>query len=169
MILKVSLWLTVVGLFEHQRMLISKFKSPSEVATSLKPHFVKYLGQIHNNKMNFRRESDSRIANARLSVRYQNPSASQNCLYCPMSLSTIKPIINQWAYRPSSLWIIKPIDHRAYQPSSLSSLLTIERIDHWAYQPSGLLSRLLSLSACWFWYEKKQKKWKFGIPKIKEI
>ena len=46
------------------------------------------------------RESDSRIANVRmsvfpsvcLSVRYQNPSASQICSYQPQSLLTIKPI-----------------------------------------------------------------------------
>ena len=40
------------------------------------------------------------------------------------------------AYRPSSLSTIKPINHRAYRPSSLLTL--------------ALLSRLLSLSACFF-------------------
>ena len=113
----------------------------------------------------FSRESDSRIANVRLSVCHRNPSASQNCSYRPLSLSTIEPI-DHWAYWPSSLSTIKPINHQAYQPSSLSTIKpidhqaywplsqsTIEPTDHWAYQPSSLftlalLSRLLSLLAC---------------------
>ena len=41
----------------------------------------------------FSRKSDSRVANVCLSsVCYKNPSASQNCSYRPMSLSTIEPI-----------------------------------------------------------------------------
>ena len=76
--------------------------------------------------------------------------------YRPSSLSTIKPIDHR-AYQPSSLLTIEPINHRAYQPSSLS---TIEPINHRAYQPSslstlGLLSRLLSLSACFFGFSVK--------------
>ena len=55
------------------------------------------------------------------------------------------------AYQPSSQSTIEPIDHWAYRPSSLStikpidhqayqpsSLSTIEPIDHWAYWPSSL-------------------------------
>ena len=107
----------------------------------------------------FSRESDSTIANVRLSVClsvcHRNPSASQNRSYRPSSLSTIKPIdhqayrssslstiepIDHWAYRPLSLSTIKLIDHQAYLPSSLrpSSLLTIEPITHQAYHPSSL-------------------------------
>ena len=46
---------------------------------------------------------------------------------------SLKPI-NHQAYRPSSLSTIEPINHRAHQPSSLST--------------SGFLLRLLSLLAC---------------------
>ena len=106
-----------------------------------------------------------------MSVCHRNPSASQNCSYQPLSLSTIEPI-DHWAYQPSSLSTIKPINHQAYRPSSLStiepinhqayqpsSLLTIEPINHQAYQPlslstSGLLLRLLSLSACYIFHQK---------------
>ena len=38
--------------------------------------------------------------------------------------------IDHRAYQPSSLSTIEPIDHQAYQPSSLS---TIEPINHQAY------------------------------------
>ena len=73
----------------------------------------------------FSRESNSRIANVRLSV---SPSVSQ---------LTLKPIesINHQAYRPSILSTIKPMDHWAHWPTSLLTY--------------GLLSQLLSLSACW--------------------
>ena len=72
------------------------------------------------------------------SVCHKNPSASQNCSYQPLSLSTIKPI-NHQAYWPSSLLTIslltiKPINHQAHWPLSLST--------------SGLLLQLLSLLAC---------------------
>ena len=73
-----------------------------------------------------------------------------NWAYLPSGLLTIEPIDNQ-SYRPSSLLTIKPIDHQAYQPLSLStivhnyhraywplSLLTIKPIDHLAYWPSSL-------------------------------
>ena len=63
------------------------------------------FGPIFILKFVFSRESDSRIANVRLSVRYKNPSASLNC-----------------SYRPSSLSAIQPINHRAYRPSSLLTL-----------------------------------------------
>ena len=124
-------------------------------------------------KLIFSCKSDSRIANVRLSVRqsvsHQNPSASQNWSYQPLSpltmepinhqahwqssLSTIKPIDHQ-AYWPSSLLTIKPIDHWVYRTSSLSTIKPIEPIDHQAYRPSslltsGLLSRLLSLYVVW--------------------
>ena len=46
-------------------------------------------------------------------------------------LLTIKPI-DHWAYGPLSLSTIEPIDHQAYWPSSLS---TIMPINHWAYKP----------------------------------
>ena len=65
------------------------------------------------------RESDSTIANVRLSVRQSQK---------PLSLSEML------------LSAIEPIDHRAYRPSSL---LTIKSL-----LTSGLLSRLLNLLAC---------------------
>ena len=40
-----------------------------------------------------------------------------------------------------------PISHCAHKPLCPSAILLI---DHYAYQPSGLLSRLLSLSACYY-------------------
>ena len=54
-----------------------------------------------------------------------------------LSLSNIKPIepIDHRAYQPLSLSTIEPIDNWAYW---LLSLLTIEPIDHWAYRPSSL-------------------------------
>ena len=61
----------------------------------------------------------------RLSVRLSQKPLSLSELL----LSTIEPIDHQ-AYQPSSLLTIKPIDHQAYQPSSLS---TIEPINHRAY------------------------------------
>ena len=83
----------------------------------------------------FSHESNSRIANVcplvSLSVCNKNPTASQNCSYQPLSLSTIEPI-NRWAYQPASLLTIKPINHRTYQPSSLS---TIKAINHQVCQP----------------------------------
>ena len=63
-------------------------------------------------------KSDSWITNIRLWVHYQNPSASQNCSYCPS--------------RPTSLSTIEPINHRAYWQLRLS---TIKPINHWAYWP----------------------------------
>ena len=65
------------------------------------------------------------------SVRNKNPSASQNW--------SIRPI-NHQAYQPSSLLIIEPINHQAYQPLSP---LTIESIDLWSsfatFKPFHLL------------------------------
>ena len=91
-------------------------------------------------KLIFSCKSDSRIANVRLSVRqsvsHQNPSASQNWSYQPLSPLTMEPI-NHQAHWQSSLSTIKPIDHQAYWPSSL---LTIKPIDHQAYRPSSLLT-----------------------------
>ena len=64
---------------------------------------------------------------------------SSKCLYWaywPSCLLTILPIDHwTWAYRPLSLLTIEPTDHRAYWPLSLS---TIQPIDHWAYRPSSL-------------------------------
>ena len=81
----------------------------------------------------FSRESDSRIANVRLSVCLSVRLSQKPLSLSELLLSSIKPICH-WAYQPSSQSTIEPINHRAYQ---LSSLLT-----------SGLLSQLLSLSAC---------------------
>ena len=71
------------------------------------------------------------------SVSYQNPSASQNHSYWPLSLS-IEPI----AYRPLSLLTIEPTDHWAYQSLTYQPLciLTIKPIDHQAYRPSSLFT-----------------------------
>ena len=82
----------------------------------------------------------------RPSVSHQNPLASQNCSYQPVSLPTSEPI-NHRAYQPLSLSTIKPINHQAYWSLSLS---TIKPINHWAHWPSSLLTsdlllRLLSL------------------------
>ena len=87
-------------------------------------------------------KSNSRIADVRLSVHLSVTKTPQPLRIAP---------INHRAYGPSSQSTIKPIDHQAYQPSSLStiepvnhqayqplSLLTIEPIDHRAYQPSSL-------------------------------
>ena len=63
--------------------------------------------------MFFSRKSDSRIANVHSSVR---PSV---CLsQKPLSLSellllAIEPI-DHWAYQPSRLYTIEPINHKAY-------------------------------------------------------
>ena len=77
----------------------------------------------------FSRNSNSRIANVRLSVCLSVHHKNQLLGIAPL---TIKPIDN-WAYRPLNLSTIEPINHWTYQPLSLS---TIEPIDHWAYQPS---------------------------------
>ena len=71
-----------------------------------------------------------------LSVRNQNPSASQNCSYWPLSLSTIEPI-DHWACWPLNLLTIGPSNHQAYRPSSLS---TIKPINHWPFAPIDLWS-----------------------------
>ena len=56
------------------------------------------------------------------------------CLSAIAKNDWIEPIEHRvyWAYWPSSLLTIEPIDHWAYRPLSLS---TIEPIDHWAYWP----------------------------------
>ena len=46
-------------------------------------------------------------------------------------------LIDHRAYQPSSLSTIEPFYHQAYRPSSLS---TIKPIDHQAYQPSSPLT-----------------------------
>ena len=92
-------------------------------------------------KMFFSCESDSRIANIRLSVHHKTPqplriASIDHQAYQPSSLSIIK-IINHWAYQPSNLLPIESIDHWAYWPGQLA-LSTIELIDHQAYWPSSL-------------------------------
>ena len=100
----------------------------------------------------FSRESDSRIANVRLSVcpsvrlsvwnqtiRIADFTASMILIsayhaYWPSYQSTIM-LIDHWAYQPSSLSTNRPINHRAYWPSSIS---TIMPIDHQAYQQLSL-------------------------------
>ena len=67
-------------------------------------------------------KDNSRITNVRLSIT-KTPQPHR-----------IAPIDHR-AYRPSSLSTIKPINHQAYQPSSLS---TIKHIDHQAYRPSSI-------------------------------
>ena len=93
----------------------------------------RHLKQISKENI-FSRESNSRIANVRLSVRLSQKPLSLSELL----LSAIEPINHQayyhHAYQPLSLSTIEPINHRAYRPSSLLTL--------------ALLSRLLSLSAC---------------------
>ena len=92
-------------------------------------------------------ESDSRIANVRLSVCLSVTKTPQLLriapidhqaywAYWPSSLSTIESI-NHQIYRPSNLSTIKPINHWAYGPSSLS---TTKLINHQVYQPSSLLT-----------------------------
>ena len=47
------------------------------------------------------------------------------------------------AYRPSSLSTIKPINHQAYQPSSLSTIIPIVHLAYpikWSYKPSSPLT-----------------------------
>ena len=105
------------------------------------PHVLKHSSHIWS--AIFSRESNSTIANVRLSV-------CLSVIKTPQSLR-IAPIYH-WVYRPLSLSTIEPINHQAYLKSSL---LTIKPIDYWAYQPLSLmtlvlLSRLLSLSACFF-------------------
>jgi len=92
-----------------------------------------------------------------LSVCHQTPLPLR--IVQPSSLLSIElEPIDHWAYQPSSLLTIKPIDLQAYWPSSL---LTIKPIDHQAYWPSSLstiepmdhqaywpLLRLLSFLAC---------------------
>ena len=89
-------------------------------------HNWKYNKNNIIGRWNFSCKSDSRIANIRPSVWYQNPSASQNRSYRLLSLSTIEPIDHQ-AYQPSSLSAIGlsaivPLDHHAYLPLSLSCI-----------------------------------------------
>ena len=83
----------------------------------------------------FSRESDSRIANVRLSVclsvRHRNPLASQNPVYLLLSLYLD-------AYRSLSLSIIKAIDHRGYEPSSLSTMEPSHLTNHLSRQSAIL-------------------------------
>ena len=82
----------------------------------------------------FSRNSNSRIANVRLSVCQSITKTSfSELLLWPLSLSTIEPI-DHWTYQPLNLSTIEPINHWAYQPLSLS---TIEPINQ-AYQQLSL-------------------------------
>ena len=61
----------------------------------------------------FSRESNSTIANVRLSVCLSVHLSQKPLSLSELLLSTIKPIDHQ-AYQPLSLSTIKPIDHQAY-------------------------------------------------------
>ena len=82
----------------------------------------------------FSHESNSTIANIFLSV-HLSVCLSVRLKSKPLCLSEL-PIDHQ-AYQPSSLTTIQPINHWAYRPSSL---LTIKPIDHQVYRPSSPLT-----------------------------
>ena len=86
-------------------------------------------------------------------------SAYKNYAYQPSCNPSMMPICHNPPLASSSLSTIEPIDHRAYQPSTPSTNISIDHqaypISHRAHWASSLLtlallSRLLSLSAC-FW------------------
>ena len=60
-----------------------------------------------------------------LYVYHRNPSASQNCSYWPLSLSTIEPI-DHWAYQPSTQ-CPQTIKNRAPFKASFVDLLVLYR------------------------------------------
>ena len=114
----------------------------------------------------------------------KNHAHQPSYLKAIMPISHLPPPFSQYANKPSSAY-----KNYAYQPSCNPSMMPIchnppprliEPINHWAYQPSSLLtlallSRLLSLSAClvtfkieWtFWdvLETKQRPKMYNIPR----